>query len=122
MKWIFGTVLSLSAFTTMAATLTQAEFDQQLAVYTKVINDTKPILEGENSNKDVELQKQAFCQRLSAYHAIADLAQQNPSLQQAYLMGVIAHRYLDRQKQSMSSAGMTEQYFCGDLLKMHSSE
>lgn len=103
--------------TLYAAPLTQAEFDQQLATYTQTVNQTKKVLEGQQASQDVEVQKQAFCERLAAYRGIAELTQQNPHLEQAYLMGVIANRYLDRQKQSMNAAGMTEQYFCGDRLK-----
>lgn len=93
--------------------LTQAQFNQALDEQTRVVNETKSILDGEQPSQDVELQKKAFCERLAAYREIAKLSRENPHLDQAYLMGVIANRYLDRQKQSMNSNGITEQYFCG---------
>lgn len=93
--------------------LTQAQFKQALDAQTRIVNETKTILDGEQPSQDVELQKKAFCERLAAYREIAKLSRENPQLDQAYLMGVIANRYLDRQKQSMNASGMTEQYFCG---------
>ena len=117
MKWMLCAGLMMCVSVLHAKGLTQAEFDQQLAAYTQTVNHTKKVLEGEHASQDAEVQKKAFCQRLAAYRGIAELAHQNPNLEQAYLMGVIANSYLDRQKQSMHSVGMTEQYFCGDRLK-----
>ena len=112
MRKLMMGLLGMSTSFVWAATLSQAEFDQQLAAQTKIINQSKLILEGDPTKSSVEQQKQAFCERLSAYRNIAKISRENPQLDQAYLMGVIAHRYLDRQQQSMQNTGMTEQYFC----------
>ena len=105
--------LSLSMSQAWAMALTQAEYNQQLAIQTKIVNQSKLVLEGENATQDVQRQKKAFCERLNAYREIARISDENPELDQAYLMGIIAHRYLDQQKQSMGGNGITEQYFCG---------
>lgn len=95
------------------AALSQQQFDQKLDEYTAVVNQSKKVLDGEQKNVDADVQKKAFCSRLDAYENILRLSKENPKLENAYLMGVIAERYLSRQKQSMNSAGMTERFFCG---------
>ena len=95
------------------AALTQQQFDQKLDEYTKIVNESKKVLDGEQKDPDAEVQKKAFCGRLDAYENILRLSKENPQLEGAYLMGVIAERYLSRQKQSMNSAGMTDRFFCG---------
>ena len=95
------------------AALTQQQFDQKLDEYTEIVNQSKKVLDGEQKNTDAEVQKKAFCSRLDAYENILRLSKENHQLENAYLMGVIAERYLSRQKQSMNSSGMTERFFCG---------
>ena len=112
---IFACCLFSMSFLVHAG-LTQAEYDQQLDAYTKVVNESKKVLDT-GAQVDAATQKKAFCGRLDAYQNILRLSKENPNLENAYLMGVIAERYLSRQKQSMNSAGMTEGFFCGSPQK-----
>ena len=100
------------------AALTQQQFDQKLDEYTEIVNESKKVLDGEQKDTDTSVQKKAFCNRLDAYENILRLSKENPKLDGAYLMGVIAERYLTRQKQSMTSAGMTDRFFCGPSMTL----
>ena len=93
--------------------MTQAEYDQQIQKYTDQVNATKKILDNPDTQNDAKAQKQAFCSRIFAYQSIAQISQQNITLDLAPAMLMVANSFLERQKQSLTNSGMTEQVFCG---------
>lgn len=111
----FISILSLSlashSFAEDPQALTQTQYNQLIAHFTKEVNATKKILD-ESENADASAQKQAFCARLNAYQHIAQLSQNNLQLETASVMLMVANQFLDRQKQSLVESGMTEQVFC----------
>lgn len=113
MKWIICSLICFMSSGASAEMLTQAEFDQQLNAYTKIINESKKLLDSGNQQADAEAQKAALCRRLSAYHAILALAEAHAELESAAIMKYVASRYLERQKQSLDRSGMTERFVCG---------
>ena len=110
-----GAVLSVQCVAeSHSKTLSQAQFDQRIQMYTDQVNATKHILDEENVTVDATEQRRAFCSRLEAYQEIAELAQQNIGLDTANMMLIIANNFLDRQKQSMAQSGMTVGVFCAN--------
>ena len=75
-----------------AEKLSQADYDQFIA--------------------DAQSQRQAFCQRLTAYEEIQKVSEENHELNMASTMAMIAKSFLDRQAQSMNNSGMTTAVFC----------
>ena len=94
--------------------LSQQQYDQKIEIYISEVNETKKILdEAEPASIRADEQKQALCKRIRAYRNIFNLSEQNPNLDTATTMKYVAQAFLERQKQSFESAGMTESYFCG---------
>ena len=48
----------------------------------------------------------------AAHYVLANYIKQNPQLDGASTMLLVAAHFLDRQQQSMQASGMTEQVFC----------
>lgn len=92
--------------------LTEDEYNQRIQSYTEQVNATKKILDVEDSKASAKEQHDAFCSRLTAYQQIALMSKQNPELDTANIMLVIANRYLEQQKQSMEQSGMTLDVLC----------
>lgn len=95
-----------------AEKLSQADYDQFIAMQTKIVNETKHILDDPDQNADAQSQRQAFCQRLTAYEEIQKVSEENHELNMASTMAMIAKSFLDRQAQSMNNSGMTTAVFC----------
>ncbi|WP_180138312.1 hypothetical protein [Acinetobacter sp. YH12043] len=95
-----------------AEKLSQADYDQFIAAQTKIVNETKHILDEPDQNADAQSQRQAFCQRLTAYEEIQKVSEENQELNMAPTMAMIAKNFLDRQAQSMNNSGMTTAVFC----------
>ena len=89
--------------TAFAEKLTQPAYDQFIAEQTRIVNETKAILDQPNQEGDVQKQRWAFCQRLTAYEEIHNMAP---------IMAMVAKKFLDRQVQSMHNSGMTAAIFC----------
>lgn len=96
--------------------LSQLEYDQQIADNIKIVNDTKKVLDEADPASPIhpEDQKQALCKRITAYRNIFNLSHDHPKLESAMTMKYVSQAFLDRQKQSFQSSGMTEAYFCGE--------
>lgn len=93
--------------------LTQDEYNQRIQEYTDQVNSTKHILDEEiQTQQNAAQQRKAFCSRLEAYQAIAQISKENSQLETANMMLIIANNFLDRQKQSMQASGMTLEAFC----------
>ena len=92
--------------------LSQADFDHQIELYTAQINETKLILDAEDSTASPEQQTKAFCTRLHAYQRILQISQENAELNMAGIMKMVAGRYLQQQQESMQSSGLNESAFC----------
>ena len=92
--------------------LSQQQYDQLIQQYTDQVNATKQILDNEAVVQDPQALRQAFCTRMQAYHQIQAISKQNPQLDGASTMLLVAAHFLDRQQQSMQASGMTEQVFC----------
>ncbi|MCX5467401.1 hypothetical protein [Acinetobacter nematophilus] len=93
--------------------LTQDEYNQRIQKYTAQVNATKQILDDEvMEDQDPNQQRKAFCSRLEAYQGIAQISQENLQLDTANMMLMIAHDFLDRQKQSMQVSGAVLEKFC----------
>ena len=92
--------------------LSQADFDHQIELYTAQINETKLILDAEDSTASPEQQTKAFCTRLHAYQRILQISQENAALNMAGIMKMVAGRYLQQQQESMQSSGLNESAFC----------
>ena len=76
------------------------------------VNETKHILDEPDQNADAQSQRQALCQRLTAYEEIQKVSEENHELNMAPTMAMIAKSFLDRQAQSMNNSGMTTAVFC----------
>ena len=92
--------------------LSQTDFDHQIELYTAQINETKLILDVEDSTVSPEQQTKAFCTRLHAYQRILEISQENAALNMAGIMQTVAERYLQQQQESMQSSGLNESAFC----------
>ncbi|OBX27891.1 hypothetical protein [Acinetobacter gandensis] len=92
--------------------LSQTDFDHQIELYTAQINETKLILDVEDSTVSPEQQTKAFCTRLNAYQRILEISQENAALNMAGIMQTVAERYLQQQQESMQSSGLNESAFC----------
>jgi uncharacterized protein YeaC (DUF1315 family) len=96
----------------LAEKLPQADYDRFIAQQTKIVNETKQILDQPDSHAGTHSQRQAFCQRLTAYQAIQNVSEENQELDLAPTMAMIARNFLERQSQSMNASGMTTAVFC----------
>lgn len=99
----------------VAKTMTQEQFDQYIAEQTRVVNDSKAILDEPHTASDkpsISTERQALCDRIQAYQNILKASQENSQLNMASIMAMVAQNYLDRQNQSMNSSGMTTGFFC----------
>lgn len=96
----------------MSAPLTQDAYDQKIAEYIAQVNQTKKILDDDQGATDLKASKQALCQRIQAYQKIYDLSVENIHLDQAGTMKYVAQMFLERQKTSLKSSGMSETEFC----------
>lgn len=63
-----------------AEKLSQADYDQFIAMQTKIVNETKHILDDLDQNADAQSQRQAFCQRLTTYEEIQKVSEENHEL------------------------------------------
>ncbi|ANF81760.1 hypothetical protein A3K93_05875 [Acinetobacter sp. NCu2D-2] len=107
--------LSLSMLISLsvhAVQLTQAEYDQFIDVQTKIVNETKPILDQSNPDTSASAQREAFCLRLKAYENIKATSEENINLNMAPMMKIVAESYLSRQQESLTNSGMTTSVFC----------
>lgn len=95
--------------------LTQAQYDQKIAEYTTTVNATKKILETQDQHVTSAQMKTAFCERMQAYHDIAELSTANLRLNTAPIMLMVANRYIEQQQKSLTDAGMNERVFCPHL-------
>lgn len=100
-----------------AEVLTQQDYDQKVEQHRQVIQQTKVILDDPESKADAKTQSQALCDRLNAYEQIAQLSQDNPTLDLAPMMLMVARTYLDKQQKSLTKSGMTSGAFCAGKLK-----
>ena len=98
--------------TAFAEKLTQPAYDQFIAEQTRIVNETKAILDQPNQEGDAQKQRWAFCQRLTAYEEIHKVSEENHELNMAPIMAMVAKKFLDRQVQSMHNSGMTAAIFC----------
>ena len=105
-------VCTLFNSVTYAEKLSQADFDQFITEQTKIVNATKHILDEPDQNADAQSQRQALCQRLTAYQEIQKVSEENQELNMAPTMTMIAKSFLERQAQSMNNSGMTTAVFC----------
>ncbi|TQR72822.1 hypothetical protein [Acinetobacter sp. RF14B] len=107
-------ILSLIQYnqTAFAEKLSQPAYDQFIAQQTRIVNETKVILDQPNQEGDAQKQRWAFCQRLTAYEEIQKVSEENHELNMAPIMAMIAKNFLDRQVQSMHNSGMTAAVFC----------
>ncbi len=99
----------------VAETMTQEQFDQYIAEQTRVVNDSKAILDEPHTASDkpsISTERQVLCDRIQAYQNILKASQENSQLNMASMMAMVAQNYLDRQNQSMNSSGMTTSVFC----------
>ncbi|WP_180083170.1 hypothetical protein [Acinetobacter sp. YH12102] len=95
-----------------AEPLSQSAYDQFILEQTKIVNETKHILDEDDPKADAKTQRQAFCNRLKAYQDIQKVSEENNSLDMAPMMAMVAKSFLDRQDQSLSKSGMTTTLFC----------
>lgn len=95
-----------------AAPLSQSAYDQFISAQTKIVNETKHILDEDDQKADAQTQRQAFCKRLKAYQDIQKVSEENSSLDMAPTMAMIAKNFLERQDQSLTQSGMTTNVFC----------
>ncbi|PJI30405.1 hypothetical protein [Acinetobacter pseudolwoffii] len=107
-----GLSLVLLSSTVSAALLSQSAYDQFISEQTKIVNETKHILDEDDQKADAQTQRQAFCKRLKAYQDIQKVSEENSSLDMAPMMAMVAKSFLDRQDQSLSKSGMTTTVFC----------
>lgn len=105
-------VMSNLSYAELVQKLSQTQYDQRLQQYTVQINETKKVLDDPSAKSDAATQKHAFCTRLKVYQQIADMSQANIKLGGANIMLMAANSFLERQKQSFTDSGMTEQVFC----------
>ena len=99
----------------VAETMTQEQFDQYIAEQTRVVNETKAILDEPHTASDkpsISTERQALCDRIQAYQNILKASQENSQLNMASIMAMVAQNYLDRQNQSLNSSGMPKSVFC----------
>ena len=95
-----------------AAPLSQSAYDQFISAQTKIVNETKHILDEDDQKADAQTQRQAFCNRLKAYQDIQKVSEENSGLKMAPTMSMIARNFLERQDQSLTQSGMTASVFC----------
>ena len=95
-----------------AEPLSQSAYDQFISVQTKIVNETKHILDEDDQKADAQTQRQAFCNRLKAYEDIQKVSEENSDLSMAPTMAMIARNFLERQDQSLTKSGMTASVFC----------
>ena len=67
-----------------AEKLSQADYDQFIAMQTKIVNETKHILDDPDQNADAQSQRQAFCQRLTAYEEIQKVSEERWRLESCW--------------------------------------
>ncbi|GAA5557531.1 hypothetical protein Asch01_02271 [Acinetobacter schindleri] len=99
----------------VAETMTQEQFDQYIAEQTRVVNESKAILDEPHTASDrpnISTERQVLCDRIQAYQNILKASQENSQLNMASMMAMVAQNYLDRQNKSMNSSGMTTGVFC----------
>lgn len=60
-----GLLLGLSSVV-FAQRLSQSAYDQFISAQTKIVNETKYILDEDDQKADAQTQRQAFCKRLKA--------------------------------------------------------
>ncbi|WP_216934138.1 MULTISPECIES: hypothetical protein [unclassified Acinetobacter] len=95
-----------------AEPFSQSAYDQFISAQTKIVNETKHILDENDKKADAQTQRQAFCNRLKAYQDIQKVSEENSSLDMAPTMAMIARSFLERQDQSLNQSGMTTAVFC----------
>ena len=106
-----GLLLGLSSVV-FAQRLSQSAYDQFISAQTKIVNETKYILDEDDQKADAQTQRQAFCKRLKAYQDIQKVSEENSSLDMAPTMVMVAKSFLERQDQSLTQSGMTTNVFC----------
>ncbi|MFV5403423.1 hypothetical protein VXQ92_01670 [Acinetobacter sp. 228] len=106
-----GLLLGLNSML-FAEPLSQSAYDQFISAQTKIVNETKHILDEDDQKADAQTQRQAFCNRLKAYQDIQKVSEENSSLNMAPTMAMIARNFLERQDQSLTKSGMTASVFC----------
>ncbi|MGE8537647.1 MAG: hypothetical protein ACN6NI_00040 [Acinetobacter sp.] len=107
-----GLSVVLLSSTVSAAPLSQSAYDQFISEQTKIVNETKHILDEDDQKADAQTQRQAFCNRLKAYQDIQKVSEENSSLNMASTMTMVAKSFLERQDQSLTKSGMTTAVFC----------
>ena len=106
-----GLLLGLNSMV-FAEPLSQSAYDEFISAQTKIVNETKHILDKDDQKADAQTQRQAFCNRLKAYQDIQKVSEENSSLDMAPTMAMVAKSFLERQDQSLTQSGMTTSVFC----------
>ncbi|WP_347474231.1 hypothetical protein ABEF90_07150 [Acinetobacter thermotolerans] len=99
----------------VAESMTQEQYDQYIADQTRIVNETKAVLDEPHTGEQkpsINAERQALCDRIQAYENILKASQENSQLNMASMMATIAQNFLDRQNQSLNSSGMTSGVFC----------
>ena len=109
------TLFFLSGFiccATYAGQLSQNQYDELIDQYTTQILASKEIIDNPASTADNETKTKVFCQRLEAYEKIKSLSEENLNLDLAQQMLMASNLFLDKQKQSLLSSGVSDKFFC----------
>lgn len=104
--------LGCSALYVNAEQLSQEKYNFLLNQYMQTIQNTKPILDDENSSATSEEQFKALCERINAYRQIKKISLDNIILEQASTVLVAANFYLDRQQKSLNLSSLEDSTFC----------
>lgn len=105
-------ILSCFASLTYAEQLTQVKYDALLSQYMKIIQDTKVVLDSDDTQATFSEQNKAFCERIIAYQNIKRISEDNRQLENASTMLLAANYYLERQSKSLELDGFTRNSFC----------
>ena len=85
------------------------QIDQQIAI----VNQTKLLLDDSDAKPSALDQKNALCERISAYRNIQILSEKHLHHENAFAMKMVSDLFLEKQQKSFAQAGMNESAFCG---------
>lgn len=95
-----------------AEQLTQEKYDSLLNQYMQIIQNTKVVLDSEDTKSTFAEQNEAFCERINAYQDIKKISEQNKQLENSSHMLLAANYYLERQSKSLELGGFSDSTFC----------
>lgn len=112
MKLCIKFLIIMMSCSVYAEQLTQEKYDALLNQNMQTIQNTKVILDSEQSTATSSEQSKALCDRIMAYERIKEASEQNQHLENASMMLIAANFYLDRQSKSLDNSNFSRSIFC----------